>query len=123
MNQRDIGGLYDLPSLTEARFVDTKIIDSFSSFRDAVIWSWKERKGGKGQTDAKAQSYFCLHFDYTPSHFSRAVNPNTKSPMDLKTDSISAFESFTGNRAVTQYLNRLTSTTSLEEIQAARMSA
>lgn len=115
--QRDFGFFF---KLKDAVFVDDEIIETFSSFRDAVVWSWANRREGYGMTDKALQSWVCMNFGYIPSHFSRAVNPDTKSPMDLKADFIATFETVTGNRAVTQYLHKVTQTTSLEEIQARR---
>lgn len=115
--QKDFGGLF---SLKDALFIDDVTVDSFDSYRDAVLWSWNNRRDGYGMNDKTLQSWICSNFGYTPSHFSRAVNEFTKSPMDLKADFIATFESITGNRAVTQYLSKLTQTTSLEQIQARR---
>lgn len=115
--QKDFGGLF---SLKDAVFIDDSQVDSFASYRDAVIWSWQNRRDGYGMNDKTLQSWICSNFGYIPSHFSRAVNDFTKSPMDLKADFIATFEAITGNRAVTQYLSKITQITPLEQIQARR---
>lgn len=115
--QQDIGGLF---RLKDSVFIDESIVDTFAGYRDAVLWSWQNRRDGYGMNEKTLQSWICSNFGYTPSHFSRAVNKYTKSPMDLKTDFIATFESITGNRAVTQYIAKITQTTILEEIQARR---
>lgn len=118
--QLDIGGLF---VLKDAVFISDEKVKAFSSYREAVIWSWKNRRQGYGMNDKTLQSWICSNFGYIPSHFSRSVNEFTASPMDLKADFIGTFESITGNRAITQYLARITQTTSLEEIQAIRAAA
>lgn len=109
--------LVDLP---QAVYVEQSIVDGFCTYRDAVIWAWNNRRKGKGLSSPKDQALFCHHTGYTPSHFSRAINENTKSPMDLKADFVASFDAYVGNRAVTQYLNKITYSTSFEEIQARR---
>lgn len=106
--------------LKQAEFVDESVIDSFCSFRDAVIWSWENRRKGKGMVDRKDQAMCAMVIGMHPPHLSRCVNKFTKSPMDMQSDYLPAFEAYTGNRAITQYLNRITYTTSLEQIQAKR---
>lgn len=120
MRQDDFGYVIPLPSLQDAVYVDDFTVKSFNSIREAVIWAWKNRIKGKGQTDKGAQAYFSRHFNYYASHFSRAVREDSKSPMDLKMDYLPTFEAFVGNRAVTQYLSRISKTTIHEEIQALR---
>lgn len=117
MKQMEMPFLVDLP---KAVYVGQETIDSFCTYRDAVIWAWENRRKGKGLSSPKDQALFCHHTGYTPSHLSRAINANTKSPMDLKADYIAAFDAYVGNRAVTQFLNRITRSTSMEEFQARR---
>lgn len=112
-----------LRPLETANYIDDSIVRSFKSYREAVIYSWTNRTLGKGKSEPADQSMFASNVGYVPSHFSRCVNPYTKSPMDLKADFIATFEAYTGNRAVTQYCNMVTHTTSLEQIQAARLAA
>lgn len=117
---RDFGFMQQLPSLQDAVFIDDSVIKIFSNYRDAVLWCWENRPSNRGMNAVAEQSFFCANFGYTPSHFSRCVNRHTKAPMELKPDFIPTFEAWTGNRAVTQYLNSINSITSLEEIQQRR---
>jgi len=109
-----------LLELKQAEYVDISHIQQFNSYRDAVLYCWENRRKGKGLIEKKDQALCSYTIGLYSSHFSRCVNPKSKSPMDLKADLLPAFEAYTGNRAVTQYLSRITSTTLLEEIQAAR---
>ncbi len=106
--------------LKQAEYVDASHVDGFCTYRDAVMYSWENRRKGKGLVESQDQSLCASIIGIHAPHFSRCVNPKTKSPMDLKTDLLPAFEAYTGNRAVTQYISKITSTTSLEEIQARR---
>lgn len=109
-----------LVELKKAIYLDESIVYTFDSYRDAVIYCWKNRSKGKGKNEPADQSMFSANFGYNGSHFSRCVNPLSKSPMELKADFVTTLEAYTGNRAVTQYLSRITHTTSLEQIQAVR---
>lgn len=111
-----------LQELKQAEYIDASYVDGFSSYRDAVLFCWENRRKGKGMVERLDQALCASIIGLHAPHFSRCVNRKTKSPMDLKTDLLPAFEAYTGNRAVTQYLSKITSTTSLEEIQA-RMAA
>jgi hypothetical protein len=106
--------------LKQAEYVDASHIEQFSSYREAVVYCWKNRRKGKGLVERLDQTLCASIIGLHAPHFSRCVNPKTKSPMDLKTDLLPAFEAYTGNRAVTQYLNKITYSTSFEEIQARR---
>lgn len=109
-----------LQELKQAEYVDTSAIQQFDSYREAVLYCWKNRRKGKGMVERLDQALCASIIGLHAPHFSRCVNKKTKSPMDLKADLLPAFEAYTGNRAVTQYLSRITVTTSLEEIQAKR---
>lgn len=107
-------------ALKEAYYIDESIVYKFNDYREAVIWCWDNRVKGKCLVERLDQSLCASVIGLHAPHFSRCVNAKTKSPMKLDPDLLPAFESYTGNRAVTQYLSRITSTTSLEEIQARR---
>lgn len=106
--------------LKQAEYIDSRHVEQFETYREAVMYCWKNRRKGKGMVERLDQALCASIIGIHAPHFSRCVNAKTKSPMDLKTDLVPAFEAYTGNRAVTQYLSRITATTSLEEIQAAR---
>lgn len=106
--------------LKQAEYVDSSHIAGFKSYRDAVIYCWKNRRKGKGLVEALDQSLCASIIGLHAPHFSRCVNPKAKSPMELKADLVPAFEAYTGNRAITQYINMINHTTSMEEFQARR---
>lgn len=109
-----------LQELKQAEFIDESTVSSFLSYRDAVIHCWTNRRKGKGMVEKLDQALCASVIGAYPSHFSRCVNEKSLSPMDLSPNLLPAFEAYTGNRAVTQYLAKITATTCLEEIQARR---
>jgi hypothetical protein len=109
--------------LRQAEFLNESMINKINSYRTAVIYCWQHRRKGKGMAERLDQALCASVIGAYPSHFSRCVNEKSLSPMDLSPDLLPAFEAYTGNRAVTQYLARITATTCLEEIQAMRSAA
>jgi hypothetical protein len=109
-----------LQELKQAEFINELTALNFKSYREAVIYCWANRRKGKGMAEKLDQALCASVIGAYPSHFSRCVNEKSNAPMDLSPNLIPAFEAYTGNRAVTQYLNRITATTGLEEIQALR---
>lgn len=114
-------------AIDKPEWVEMNTVKSWSSWRDAVLWCWKNRPH-RGMNEIGDQSTF-RHYCETvygvkvhAPHVSRWVNPRSKAPMDLPPDAASAFETFTGWRGLTQYFARTTKHTVLEEVQA-RMTA
>jgi hypothetical protein len=106
--------------LKQAEFVKDSAVDALKSYREAVIYCWTNRRKGKGMAEKLDQALCASVIGAYPSHFSRCVNDKSNAPMDLSPNLIPAFEAYTGNRAVTQYLAKITAITCLEEIQAKR---
>lgn len=119
VNQREMPFLLALPS---AKFAPAEVVDSFGSYRDAVMWCWNNRPS-RGKNEPDDQAMFarnaCLH----APHMSRCVNKRTKAPMDLRPDLIYSLEAYTGWRAITQYLARHSHVTLMEEVIEQRKSA
>jgi hypothetical protein len=109
-----------LQELKQAEFINESVVDGFRSYREAVIHCWTNRRRGKGMVEKLDQALCASVIGAYPSHFSRCVNEKSNAPMDLSPNLLPAFEAYTGNRAVTQYLAKITSITCLEEIQAKR---
>ena len=109
-----------LPAL---RWVDKQVVQQWGTWRDAVLWCWKNRESGEGseQGDQQMFRFYALKFFDVKAHaphISRWVNQETDAPMDLPNKFVPAFESFTGWRGLTQYFNRSAKATILEELQA-----
>lgn len=109
--------------LRKARWVDPAVVQSWSRWRDAVLWCWQNRVNGTGNDDGDQAMFrmFCLRYFKTrvhAPHVSRWFNPKTKAPMDMPTDLVAAFEAYTGWRGTTQRFNRAAHTTCMEEVQA-----
>lgn len=103
-------------SLTPPQFAPKYAIDSFESYRDAVIWCWENReKQGAGKKMDQALCADRIGM-YAP-HFSRCVDPDSKAPMNLPPDLIPLFEAYTGWRAISQFLAAKAQMTYVEEMQ------
>jgi hypothetical protein len=112
-----------LQALNSAKWVDQLIVDSWQSYRDAVIWCWANRPKNKGLNEPKDQALCANYCGIHPPHFSRAVNPNSKAPMDLNPDCAGPFQGYTGWHGIDQYLAKRHAKTILEEIQDRRRAA
>jgi hypothetical protein len=123
MIQGDIQQQKEMPwlmQLEQANWVDQSVVHSWKSYREAVMWCWRNRPANRGRNEVYDQAMCARVLGCHAPHFSRFVNPNTKSPMDLKPDLVPAFEAYTGWRGITQYQAKVGAITLLEEIQAAR---
>lgn len=125
MAQSDLFPLYSLPS---AQWVDAAEVAHWGSWRDAVTWCWLNQRYHSIAQNKGAQVAFRNYCEQVygmnphPPHVSRWLDHDSRAPMDLPPDYVSAFESFTGWRGLTQRFNRKAKTTCLEEIQS-RMAA
>lgn len=88
--------------ITQPKRAPQSVIDSFTCYRDAVIWCWKNRVN-TGLGERVDQAIFANDVGMHSPHMSRCVNPNTKAPMKLDPDLVTQFEAYTGWKAVTQY--------------------
>lgn len=79
-----------------------KVIDSFASYRDAVVWCWQNRVD-TGCGEKVDQSICANELGIHTPHMSRYVKPDSKAPMKLDPDYIRAFEAYTGWKAITQW--------------------
>jgi hypothetical protein len=109
------------------KWVDSKTVSQWSSWRAAVLWCWENRpdrcQGEQG--DQSSFRLFCKKVYQRPCHaphVSRWVSKNTRGPMDLPIDLVPAFESFTGWRGLSQYAARVCGVTLFEEMKE-RMAA
>lgn len=100
-------------------FVPQSVVDGFTSYRDAVIWCWENRK--VRSNDEKFDQSLCANKIglYAP-HMSRCVDPNSKAPMNLSPDLAAAFEDYTGWNGVIQYIAKIGGLTIFEQIMAER---
>ncbi len=109
-------------AIDKPKWVEPEKVNAWRSWRDAVLWCWKERINGDGDNDGDQAMFriYCAKYHrlriHAP-HMTRWVKPDTKAPMDLPVDCVEAFESFTGWRGVTQYFARSSKHTILEEVQ------
>jgi hypothetical protein len=104
-----------LMALKQARWVDQAIVDSWTSYREAVMWCWENRPK-RGKNDPQDQRMAAYYLGCHPPHFSRYVNPKTKSPMDLPPDMDGAFQGYTGWRGIDQYNAKRKELTIMEEV-------
>lgn len=98
--QRELGLL---AQLVEANYVDQQIVQSWESYRDAVVWCWANQRLHIGTPEARRQLLFADAAGVHPPHMSRCVKPDSKAPMNLDPNVIPAFEAFTGWRGVSQW--------------------
>lgn len=107
-------------ALQQAKWVDQDIVDSWSSYREAVLWCWANRPN-RGKNEPQDQRMACHYVDCKhPPHFSRYVNPTSKAPMDLPADLVGAFQAYTGWRGINQYNAKLNHITIMEEVISRR---
>lgn len=105
--------------LSGADWVDANTVDSWKSYRDAVVWCWANRPR-RGLNEPDDQAMFARNSGVHAPHMSRYVSPYTKAPMDLKPDLIPSFEAYVGWRGITQYLAKRGAITPMEQVLAER---
>lgn len=106
-------------TLKQPQFAAQSVVESFQSYRDAVIWAWENRVNvgaGERMDQAMCANLLGMH---TP-HMSRCVNRDTNAPMNLNPDLVADFEAFTGWRAVSQYIASKVQMTWMEQVLAER---
>jgi len=108
-----------MQGLIEVRFVEAGIVKSWASKRDAIKWCWDNRPK-RGKNEPEDQSMCAHNIGMHASHLSRCLNPRTKSPMDMQSQYVKAFEQYTGWRGVSQWEMRDRGLTIMEEVIAAR---
>lgn len=99
--------------------VPTRLIDSCSSYREAVrlCWALRRVKGAKPADMAQ-------HTGMVRQHVSDYLNPDDKpGRRDLPGDFVEACEDFCGNTAISQWHAARSKLTVLEEMQAERQAA
>lgn len=109
-------------TLKQPQFAPQSVVDSFASYRDAVIWCWDNRANvgaGEKMDQAMCANMLGMH---TP-HMSRCVNRDTNAPMNLNPDLVADFEAFCGWYAVSQYLASKRQFTFMEQVLAERRAA
>lgn len=109
-------------AVREVRYAPQEVINSFESYRDAVVWAWSNRPC-HGMTEAKDQLLCAITIGLHPPHMNRCVKPNSKAPMKLDPDLLPAFESYTGWNAPTQYILKIKKMTAMEQVIAERKAA
>lgn len=115
-NQAEMPWIQALP---EIRFVDSSVVRSWKSKRDALVWCWNNRPR-RGMNEPMDQS-MCAHFiGMHAPHMSRCLNSRTKAPMDMQSQYVKLFEQYTGWRGVSQFEMRDRGLTIMEEVIAAR---
>jgi hypothetical protein len=108
--------------LTQPRFAPQNTVDSFDSYRDAVVWCWENRVNvGAGEKMDQAMCANLLNL-HTP-HMSRCVNRDSSAPMNLSPDYLPDFEAFCGWRAVSQFIASKAQMTFMEQVIAERSAA
>jgi hypothetical protein len=117
MNQRELALLAELPKPSA---VDTGIVKSCKSYREAVRMSWALRRV---RNDTFAN--FAAVHGLIAQHVSDYVNPDDKpGRRDLPGDAVNVWNAGTGNTLVTQWLAGIADQlTVLEEMQATRRAA
>jgi hypothetical protein len=114
--QREMGFL---AGLGRPKFAPQQVINSFSSYRDAVIWCWENRtNNGAGE---KIDQAICANAIGLPTpQMSRCVKRDSHAPMSLQPDFLNDFEAFCGWRAASQYLAGQVQLTFLEQVMEER---
>ena len=102
-----------------ARWLSETDVRALESYREAVIWCWKNRPR-RGLNEPDDQAMFARLAGVHAPHMSRYVCLTTKAPMDLKPDLIPEFEAYTGWRGITQYLAHKAGITVMEHVIAVR---
>jgi hypothetical protein len=106
----------------DPQFADKSVVEGFKSYRDAVIWVWKNRKS-KTDKEAYDQAICAREIGLHAPHMSRCVNCDTLAPMNLSPDHVKAFQEYCGWYAVSQYIARTTQFTLMEEVIEERRNA
>ena len=116
MPQRELPLIAELP---QPSAVDTGIVRSCKTYRDAVRMSWALRR-------VKCDTFtnFAANYGLIAQHVSDYVNADNKAGRrDLPGDSVNRWNCGTGNTLVTQWLAAQDQLTVLEEMQATRRAA
>lgn len=108
--------------LNPPRFAPAKTIESFTCYRDAVVWCWENRVN-QGAGEKMDQTLCANQIGLHTPHMSRCVNPDSQAPMNLSPDYIADFQAFCGWSAISQYMVRTTQYTLMEEVIEARRAA
>lgn len=98
------------------KFAPNYVIDSFTCYRDAVVWCWDNR--GEGSGDEDMDQAICARLLGIPkSHLNRSVKRDSKAPMNLNPDVYKEFQALCGWRAISQWHARKEQLTFMEEAQ------
>src|ERR1700675_1303033 len=97
-NQREMGFF---AGLDKPQWAPQSVICSFESYRDAVIWTWENRRNmGAGE---KMDQALCANQIGLPTpQMSRCVKRDSHAPMSQPGDFLPAFEAYCGWTAVSQ---------------------
>lgn len=116
----------EIPLLGEFKqpiLVPEEIVNSWSTYREAVIWCWANQRNLVGVRDKARQTVFANYAGMHAPHASRCLKPDSKAPMLLQDRFINALEMFTGWRGVRQYQLRDADLTAMEFVIASRRAA
>lgn len=102
-------------SLQPPKFAPKAVIDSFDTYRDAVIWCWENRVNTGAGEKADQAMYANMAGLQTPK-MSRYVKRNSHAPMKLDPDYLQSFEAFCGWNAASQFLARRKQLNFMEQI-------
>lgn len=106
-------------SLKQPKFAPQSVVDSFHSYRDAVVWCW-ENRGNHGAGEKMDQALCANLLGLHTPHMSRCVNRDAQAPMNLCPDYLPAFEAFCGWYAVSQYIASKAQMTFMEQVLSER---
>ena len=112
MRQREIPIMSEV---TPPQFAPASVIESFTSYRDAVIWCWENRPC-HGMKEALDQALCAKVIGLYAPHMSRCLNRNSKAPMKLDPDYLRDFEAYTGWKAASQFIAARSCMTILEQV-------
>lgn len=108
--------------LKPPQYAPKSVIDSFTCYRDAVVWTWENRVN-VGYGDDIDQSLCANFMGAHPPHMSRWVKRESGAPMKLDPDLRTKFQHFCGWFAVSQYMAKTDQITIMEQVLAERASA
>jgi hypothetical protein len=102
-------------SLQPPKFAPKSVIDSFASYRDAVIWCWENRVN-TGAGEKADQAMYANRAGLQTPKMSRYVKRDSHAPMKLDPDYLDSFEAFCGWSAVSQFLAKRKQLTFMEQV-------
>lgn len=109
-------------ALTQPKLAPQHVIDSFTSYRDAVVWTWENRVNvGAGERMDQALCANLIGM-YTP-HMSRCVSRDSSAPMNLPVDLFPELEAYCGWYAIRQYIASRAQWTFMEQVISERRAA